>query len=139
MTEQNSAVERALEAIRSICSSVEATPAVQAVIAPDVRPSEVEYTLPVDDPTEWREPFVRWMDSTCALSERGASGLDVLHRLHTEWEIVQNGMPCTREVFRSLLLELCFPIRSVFETELVEGLILKEDREASGLRWNGIK
>jgi hypothetical protein len=79
-----------------------------------------------DDPESWRAPFVEWIDANCVPFERASSGLVVLHRLY----LAQAAQPCTRDVFRAMLAELCFPIREVGGTELVDGLILKDDLQA---------
>jgi hypothetical protein len=78
----------------------------------------------------WRAPFIEWLDSICTLCTRGSSGLDALHRDYIEWELSRDGVPCTRDAFRTMIRELCFPIREVCGTELVQGLCFREDSEA---------
>jgi hypothetical protein len=83
-----------------------------------------------DDPETWRAPFVEWLDSACVLFERASCGLAVLHRLCCDCARARGEAPCTKDVFRAMLAELFFPLREVGGTELVDGLILKDDLQA---------
>jgi hypothetical protein len=90
-------------------------------------------SIPPDDPAEWREPFVRWLDSQCALHPRAFGGLVCLHLAFCEWEQARGGVPCTRETFAALLAELGFLIGEIEGTFLVSGLIFRTDAAACSL------
>jgi hypothetical protein len=83
-----------------------------------------------DDPAERRKPFVRWIDSACALHPRVFGGVSALHRYFCEWELAQGGVPCTRETFLCLLHELGFLTGEIEGVTLVSGLALRVDAES---------
>lgn len=85
--------------------------------------------IPPHDPAEWREPFVRWLDSACVISPRCFGGLPALHIAFCEWEAGRGGVPCTRDTFERLLSELGFLVGEVAGVALVCGLILRADFE----------
>jgi hypothetical protein len=87
-------------------------------------------SIPTDDPAEWREPFIRWLDSACVLSPRCFGGVGCLHIAFCEWEAGRGGVPCTRATFELLLSEFGLLIGEVRGAVLVSGLILREDFEA---------
>ena len=87
-------------------------------------------SIPTDDPAEWREPFIRWLDSACVLSPRCFGGVGCLHIAFCEWEAGRGGVPCTRATFELLLSESGLLICEVRGAVLVSGLILREDFEA---------
>ncbi len=89
--------------------------------------------VPPADLEEWRELFVRWLDSVCALHPRVFGGVSALHRAYCEWGISQGGVPCTRKVFERLLTEQGFLIGEINGTVLVSGLAFRSDLEAAGL------
>jgi hypothetical protein len=86
-------------------------------------------SIPPDDPAEWREPFVRWLDSACALSPRCFGGVSVLHIAFCEWKFRRGGVPCNRDTFERLLTERGFLVGEVSGVMLVSGLILRTDFE----------
>jgi hypothetical protein len=79
------------------------------------------------DPTEWREPFARWLGFACVISPRCFGGVVCLHIAYSEWEVRQGGVPCTRDTFERLLTERGFLVGEVAGVVLVSGLILKDD------------
>ena len=79
------------------------------------------------DPTEWREPFTRWLKCACERSLRCFGGVACLHIAFCEWKSGRGGVPCNRETFERLLTELGFLIGEVSGVVLVSGLILRED------------
>ena len=116
MLTQSDTLKRALDALRAACDPVHEHNA----------PSRLLMT----DSDAWRAPFIEWLDSTCVRDPRAFGNLSKLHLSYCEWEIARDGVPCTRDVFRALLSEACFPIHDVFGTELVGCLILRDDWEA---------
>lgn len=87
-------------------------------------------SIPPHDPAEWREPFVRWLDSACVLSPRCFGGVGCLHIAFCEWESGRGGVPCNRETFELLLTERGFLVGEVAGMVLVSGLTFREDFEA---------
>ena len=130
MEEQSATLRRALDALNSICRKPPAM---------NEKPERPEVSYPVTfapapvDAEEWREPFVQWLNSTCAFHPRAFGGVAVLHLAYCEWEIARNGVPCTREVFERLLGELGFLLGEIEGTMLVSGLAFRDDVEAAGL------
>jgi hypothetical protein len=86
-------------------------------------------SIPPHDPAEWREPFVRWLDSACVISPRGFGGVGCLHVAFCEWEAGRGGVPCTRDTFERLLTELGFLVGEVTGVVMVFGLTFREDLE----------
>jgi hypothetical protein len=87
-------------------------------------------SIPPHDPAEWREPFVRWLDSACVLSPRCFGGVAALHDAFCDWESGRGGVPCVLYVFEQMLNELGLLIGEVAGWVFVSGLILREDFEA---------
>jgi hypothetical protein len=85
--------------------------------------SKVPDGIPPHDPAEWRGPFVRWLESSCAYHPRCFGGIGCLHVAFCTWEIAHNGVPCTRDTFERMLEESGHLIAE----GLVSGLILRED------------
>ena len=77
-----------------------------------------------------REPFVRWLGACCVCRPRCFGGLTCLHLEFCLRCIATGIVPCDREMFLSLLLELGFLTGDVNGVSLVAGLILKSDLEA---------
>ena len=144
MNEQSETLRRAMDALNSVCvkpleketsgpgtnlpTAAKALPAcsdprtTQRIAEPD--------SIPPADPAEWREPFVRWLDSACVLSPRCFGGVGCLHIAFCEWESGRGGVPCNRETFELLLTELGFLVGEVAGMVLVSGLTFREDFEA---------
>jgi hypothetical protein len=97
---------------------------------PDSKINAPSASIPPDDPAEWGEPFVRWLDSACALSPRCFGGVSVLHIAFCEWEFRRGRVPCNRDTFEWLLTERGFLVGEVSGVMLVSGLILRTDFEA---------
>ena len=144
MNEQSATLRRAMDALNSVCikpreremSGSGSNPPTAANGLPacvDLRPGQriaKPNGIPPDDPAEWREPFVRWLDSACVLSPRGFGGVGCLHITFCEWAAGRGGVPCTRATFELLLSESGLLICEVRGAVLVSGLILREDFEA---------
>ena len=144
MNEQSATLQRAMDALNSICLK----PRENIVISPkDESPKPASVSpdpgalgritaagdIPIDDPAEWREPFARWMNSDCVSDPRCSSGVGCLHIAFCEWAITQNDVPCKRFPFECMLRESGFPIDEISGEVMVFGLILRGDFEASGL------
>jgi hypothetical protein len=142
--DQNAILRRAMDALNSVCikppekettlpESKLPTPAKTLPACSDLvvahRIAEPD-GIPPNDPAEWREPFVRWLNSVCVLSPRCFGGVACLHIAFCEWESGHGGVPCTRDTFERLLRELGFLVGEVTGLVLVSGLILREDFEA---------
>src|SRR5271165_4521476 len=54
-------------------------------------------SIPSQDPAQWREPFVRWLDAACVVSPRCFGGFGCLHIAFCEWDAGRGGLPCSRE------------------------------------------
>jgi hypothetical protein len=145
--DQSAILRRAMDALNSVCikppekettlpESRLPTPANTLPACPDLvtaqRITEPD-GIPPNDPAEWREPFVLWLDSTCVRSPRCFGGVGCLHIAFCQWESGRGGVPCTRDVFERLLTERGFLIGEVSGVVLVSGLILREDFEEVGL------
>jgi hypothetical protein len=133
MQSQSATLRRALEVLNAVCKAAP----VGRDESQDFRASNPPRTLmssaaPVDL-EEWREPFVQWLDSACALHPRVFGGVAALHLAFCDWEIARNGVPCTKEAFERLLAELGFLTGEVGGTLLVSGLTFRVDVEAAGL------
>ncbi len=73
--------------------------------------------LSTDDLLEdLREPFVRWLDACCMCHPRCFGGVSCLHLDFCEWMIARNEVPCTRDIFESLLFELILDWRGAWNT-----------------------
>jgi len=70
------------------------------------------------------------LNSACVRSPRWFGGVACLHIAYSEWEVQQDGVPCTREVFERLLEENGFVAGEVAGVVLVSGVTFKEDFEA---------
>lgn len=82
------------------------------------------------EPETWRAAFVRWLDENYTVHLRRSSGAGFRNlALHFRTWADSYGWPCSEAVCRVLLEELCFEIRSVKGTELVQGLVPKSDLE----------
>jgi len=81
------------------------------------------------DPSEWSDDFGRWALERCVYRpDRGdCGGLNTLHSDFCDWCITNDEVPCSREVFKALLLDEGFQITSHREIEMVPGLILRAD------------
>jgi hypothetical protein len=86
------------------------------------------------DPTEWREPFVRWVDFSCVWNPRFFAELKCLHNAYCDLIIAQGDVPCNIDTFQTMLKELSFQIGEVEGVILVSSLALRGDVEAMGLR-----
>ena len=142
MEERSAILKRAMDALNSLCLKLPEgnTNIRECASAPPVRvrtDSSVTHGvadgLPPADPAEWREPFVRWLDSACVLHPRVFGGVAALHSAYSDWEIRQGGVPCAPQTFERLLGELGFLMGEIEGTVLVAGLALSEDAEAAGL------
>jgi len=100
------------------CSNL---PASQRIAEPD--------SIPPVDPAEWREPFLRWLESACVLSPRCFGGVAALHIAFCEWESGRGGVPCNRDTFERLLTERGFLVGEVAGVVLASGLTFREDFE----------
>jgi hypothetical protein len=145
MDDQRATLQRALDALNSICikspESAGARPDRGSrkpdSISPKLRVSEQIAKpdgIPPPDPAEWREPFDRWLDSICVRDRRCWGGVGCLHIAFCEWAIAQNDVPCTRFTFECLLRELGFLIDEIAGVVLVCGVTFREDLE-SALSW----
>jgi hypothetical protein len=123
--EQSVTLQRALEALRTMCSPLQerTSKAYQDSPSSDV-------AIPTHDLEEWREPFVHWLDSTCQRHPRLFGNASKLHLAYCEWEIANSGVPCTRETFLCLLEELGFLMGNIDGVLLVSGLTFRDDAEA---------
>lgn len=126
MREQNPVVERALEAIRSICRTASTAKDTELVPPAPVPPAT---PAPPHDPAEWRAPFAEWLQSACVRHSRVSGGVRALHHAYCEWEIARGGVPCRPETFETLLREHGFSLRAFPGALLVEGLALWPDAE----------
>jgi hypothetical protein len=88
--------------------------------------------IPPDDPTEWRTPFARWLEATCARDHRCSGGVSSLHIAFCEWAIAHDDVPCKRLTFECLLRESGFQIDEAAGVTLVSGLTFRGDPEAVG-------
>lgn len=86
--------------------------------------------VPEQDPADWREAFVRWINSDCIAHWRLHGGIGRLHVAFSEWEIGQGEVPCSRAVFERLLREQSWEIEQPLA--LVSGLMLRKDIDGSG-------
>jgi hypothetical protein len=83
-----------------------------------------------DVPAEWRKPFVKWADTRCLRTPRWFTNLKALHEDFCDWEIANNGVPCTREVFVQMLRECAWIPAERDGVILVPGIVLRTDVEA---------
>lgn len=92
-----------------------------------------------DVPAEWRKPFVKWADARCLRAPRWFTSVKALHEDHCDWEIANNGVPCTREVFVQMLRECAWIPADGNGVVLVPGIALRRDVEAfkAGQRSEG--
>jgi hypothetical protein len=121
--EQDSVVERALEAIRAICRPGE-TP---TVAVPENPPLEAA-SIPPDAPDAWREDFIRWALERCVLREDYEDSQSVGSLLidFAEWAIDHDAVPAPRDAFEALLEEAGFRLKD----GMAMGIVLKADLEA---------
>jgi hypothetical protein len=139
MEDRRATLRQALDALASICEKPAkrngvipervAVPPSRAQTDPSVIQGSVD-RLPPADPQEWREPFVRWLESACVRDLRCSGGVGCLHIAFCDWAIALDDVPCSRLIFECLLREREF----VISDGLVSGLIFKDDFEAAGLR-----
>jgi hypothetical protein len=138
MEERSAILKRAMDALNSLCLKPPEgnTTVRECASAPPVSvrtDSSVTHGaadgLPPVDPAEWREPFVRWLDSACVRAPRCFGGVGCLHIAFCEWAISHDDVPCNRLTFECLLRESGF----LFSDGLVSDLILRDDFEAAGL------
>lgn len=90
----------------------------------------LENSITVDDPDEWRAPWVKWLDSTCRSQTIFSASLKKLHDSYCDWEIARNGVSCSLATFERLLEECGFLVVCYKGVRLVDGLELKEDIRA---------
>lgn len=135
MMGQRATLERALDALRAVCSPVSG----QTVQAAG---QSINFfacpAVPAQDPEAWRAPFVDWLDSQCMQHQRAFGGLVIMHVAFCEWDQARCGVPCTRDTFAALLADMGYLIGEIEGTLLVSGLILKEDATASSMPIKGI-
>ena len=85
------------------------------------------------DPEEWlgavREPFVRWLDSTCALHPRAFGGVAALQINFCQWLAAQGEAPCNRETFVQMLEGFGLLVGEVAGVVLVSGMTFRGDLE----------
>jgi hypothetical protein len=132
MNAQSETLRRAMEALNSVCLN---PPAIAPRLTRARPPAEPLHDPPVHDPDAWREPFARWLDSTCVRDPRCAGGLGCLHIAFCEWAISHDDVPCNRLTFECLVRESGLQISE----GLVCGLIFRQDFEAVGLRTASAK
>ena len=101
-------------------------------ILPDSKINDASASIPPIDPAEWREPFKAWLNSHCFRTPRWFTAVYALHDDYCDWEIVQNGVPCTREMFLGLLAHCGFLVGDN-GAALVSGLAMRKDIEAFNL------
>jgi hypothetical protein len=82
--------------------------------------------IPPHDPAEWREPFVRWLDSACLYHSRCFGGVGCMHVAFCEWAHANDDVGCNRNTFEGMLEELGFLIVD----GLVSGVTFGEDLDA---------
>ncbi len=93
-------------------------------------------SIPPIDPAEWRQPFKAWLNARCFRTSRWFTAVYALHDDYCDWEIAQNGVPCTCETFLGLLAECGFLVGDN-GAALVSGLALRHDMEAFKVTMQG--
>lgn len=144
MNEHSATLQRALDALNSICLKLPSETAPHSYrerketvpASPDLRATTSSPTtseIPPDAPDEWREPFIRWLDVACVRSRRWFTNVAHLHNAFGNWEVARGEVPCRPDTFERLLEETDFLIGEVEGVVLVSGLALREDYEAAGV------
>jgi hypothetical protein len=125
MEGQSAILQRALDALNSIC---QAAPAVAPATIP-AQPSRDVYRIPARDPAAWKEDFDRWRAENCAYREGRDDwgGIGCLWVAFCEWAVKHDSVHCERQTFERLLADDGY--RCV--EGMVAGLVLKVDLEAA--------
>jgi hypothetical protein len=141
MNEQCALLQRAMDALNSICLKSPEIPASKAHDEPlaVISGSRAAERVPASDgislhdPAEWREPFARWLDFACVRDPRCFGGVGCMQIAFCEWADAQGDVGCNRFTFECLLRESGFLIDEIAGVALVSGLTFWKDFEASGL------
>lgn len=130
MGQQSERLQRALEALHAVCAAPTARQ--EECLARYVVPTSRPDGMLRHNPAAWREPFEFWLDTYCVCDPRVRGGVECLYAAYSKWE-EKGGVPCARDTFERLLIEMGFILRQVNDDMLVLGLTFRTDLMAAGL------